>query len=377
MSAVFSRFGRHSLRIAAFFAGGFLLATGAQAQVGHVLSSAVTEAEFEAGIDSATPMERLLSSLPAARGTKKSGVPAVTAGVKAAEDDFSGVSSGGAPDDDLAGPENYGQNNKNTIWHYNDYRQEPYPVKYYPWRAVGYFYFKASDNKWYHCTAALINRSVIVTAGHCVHDGGNKAAGWIKSARFYPARHNNNNPYGYCSVRKVYTTDGWYNNGKLDKGYDVGLAVCDKRKNKSKEMGQYTGYFGFCYSNCLQKYWFMTQIGYPGNYYSGKQMTISQHLEKSDGYDYRYGTGMRGGSSGGPHVSNIGNISDSSTSKGSYTSRNIIFDVTSWGYTSHTPKIQGASPLSGRNNKNNFKNMYNTACTYSRSLHGNNSCGLL
>lgn len=377
MSAIFERCGRNKLTIAAMFAGSLLLTAGAQAQVGHNLDVSLSEAEFDAGIISAIPMERLLSTLPRERRSGKLGTPGLTDGLTGGADDLSGLSFGAPPEGSGASPENYGQNKKNTIYHYNDYLQEPYPAKYYPQRAVGYFYFKASNNKWYHCTAALIKRSILVTAGHCVHDGGNKGAGWIKSAKFYPARSGNTYPYGYCTVRRVYTTSGWYNNGQLDKGYDVGLAVCNKRKGTSKEMGQYTGYFGFCYSNCLQKYWFMTQIGYPGNYYSGTYMTVSQHLEKSDGYDYRYGTGMEGGSSGGPHVSNIGRISDSSSNKGYYTSRNIIFDVTSWGYTSHNPKIQGASPLSGRNNANNFKGMYNTACTYARRVHGTSSCGLL
>jgi hypothetical protein len=85
---------------------------------------------------------------------------------------------------------------------------------------------------------------------------------------------------------------------------------------------------------------------------------------------------MQGGSSGGPHVSNIGSLLDSSTDKGQYASRNLIFAVTSWGYIDKTMKIQGASPLSGPGNINNFKALYNSACTNARAAHGTGSCTL-
>ena len=86
---------------------------------------------------------------------------------------------------------------------------------------------------------------------------------------------------------------------------------------------------------------------------------------------------MQGGSSGGPHVANIGEISDSSSNKGQWANRNVVFAVTSWGYIDESLKIQGASTLSGPNNSNNFKQLYNSACNVSRSLHGSGSCSLL
>lgn len=269
-------------------------------------------------------------------------------------------------------PQNYGSGNLNSIFHYNDYLS--FAPTVYPWRTVGYFLFQAADSLWYHCTATLINRSILVTAGHCVHDGGNQAAGWILAGIFIPARAGGSAPYGTAYASHVLTTSGWYNTGSLDQGYDVGLVVLHKRSGTSTEMGAYTGWLGFCYAWCLQNYWFLTQIGYPGNYYSGLHMTVSQHIEMSDTKDYFYGTGMRGGSSGGPHVANIGQISDSSSDPGQHWRRNIVFAVTSWGYVSETPKQQGASSLSGPGNGNLFRNMYNWMCGVSRTLHGSGSC---
>lgn len=355
-------------------------AQGGSVLVGHELQ-APTRAEVAQALRSSIPMEKILKTLPqhdmpalARRG--RAVEPTIIAGARGPGDlntkhklKFAAPKTG-----DSATPENYGSGNLNTIYHYNDYLVNPYPATYYPQRTVGYLYFRASNYQYYHCSATLINRSVIVTAGHCVHDGGNAASGWIRAAWFYPALSGSTYPYGYCAIRFINTTAGWYYTGALDAGYDVGIATCDKRAGTTVEMGNYTGWIGFCIANCLQNYWFLSQYGYPGNYYSGTYMTASQHLEHSDGYDYRYGTGMRGGSSGGPHIGNVGYLSDSATNKGSWQTRNVIFAVTSWGYISEANKIQGASTLSGRANGNNFKALYNTACAWSRALHGTASC---
>ena len=65
----------------------------------------------------------------------------------------------------------------------------------------------------------------------------------------------------------------------------------------------------------------------------------------------RVGSGMQGGSSGGPHIVNLGALSNSAADKGGYTTRNVVYAVTSWGYTDGLLMIQGASTtLSGPSN---------------------------
>lgn len=103
---------------------------------------------------------------------------------------------------------------------------------------------------------------------------------------------------------------------------------------------------------------------------------VSTHLYVSDGRDYVYGSGMRGGSSGGPHIANMGSLSDSAANQGQWPYRNVVFAATSWGYISDAPKIQGASPLSGPNNSYLFKNLFNPACNSARAIHGTGSCGM-
>jgi V8-like Glu-specific endopeptidase len=276
----------------------------------------------------------------------------------------------------------YGLGNQNTIYHYSDSLVDVSTVNQYPIRPTGWFVFTTASGASARCTAQLISRSVGVTAGHCVHQGGDKAGiardkGWVANATFIPAYTNGTAPFGSASVTYLTTTSGWYNTGALDQGYDVGVFTLAKRSGTAVEMGDYTGYYGFCMTNCLQNFWYNTQLGYPGNYYNGVYMTRGEHLEQSDSRDFVFGSGMEGGSSGGAHIANLGYLNSNDGSNGQWPYRNIIMAVTSWGYTDRTLKLQGASSLSGPNDSNNFRGMYNQACTVARQLHGTGSCSLL
>jgi len=360
----------------------------------------MTVSDFEAMSRTARPMERLLDRDPRDRamsprqdrslptvmpGTSRTAAPDRTSPSERSETDRIQPARKERAQDPVE-PQDFGVGNLNTIYHYNDYLVDPRSVlRRYPWRAAGKFYFTAADGNTYYCSAAPIAYGLLVTAGHCVHEGGTKEAGWIRSGYFAPGYNPKHAPYGlrgYCEVEAVTTTSGWYNQGALDKGYDVGLVACGKRitrtgKQTRRWIGQVAGTFSFCISNCRQDYWFMTQLGYPSNYYSGESMTVGQHLESTtSNSDYVYGSGMRGGSSGGPHVSNIDSIVDSASS-GQWPTRNVIMAVTSWGYIDDTIKIQGASPLSGIDNANNFTDMYNSICRWARRNIGMRACSTL
>lgn len=281
-----------------------------------------------------------------------------------------------APVDGGIAPRNYGTNNLNTVNHYSDKLVPTLISSHYPYRTTGWFTFTRWDGQFSRCTAALISKSILATAGHCVHKGGGGADFFIKSGTFYPAYANGSQPYGSATVDSVYTTAGWYNTGGIDMGHDLALVVLNKRLGTTTEMGTTTGWLGYCANFCLQKYWYNTQLGYPINYYGGNLLVESQHLEYSDGFDYRAGTGMRHGSSGGPHITNIGELSDTSTNAGQYTVRNILYAVTSWGYVDQSVKIAGFSTTTGPNNANNFVAIWNAACARAQALHGISSCAL-
>lgn len=364
-----------------------LAAHAAQAAPFKVLpDSTAMSASMMAQIErTARPMQRKLNRLPrevgqTLRATVASpGLPAVTRGSAGPIDGRSlrgnePVASDPSASTGGIGPRNYGQGNQNTVYHYSDMLVDSELMNDTPYRQEGKFNFQAANGLWYHCSATLISRSILVTAGHCVHDGGNRNAGWIRQGYFTPGINGTNKPYGRAFARAMITTAGWFNQGQIDSGYDVGLVVLNKREGTSREIGSDTGWHSFCTSNCLQPYWQLTQLGYPGNYYSGNMMTEGQHLEVSNGRDYLYGSGMQGGSSGGGHIANMGALSDSSPNVGQWPYRNVVFAVTSWGYVDDVWKLQGASSLSGPGNGNNFPNLFNTACNLAKAAHGSGSC---
>lgn len=355
--------------------GAFGTLSSASAQYSHKLKSSQagktrTNAELDKIFKSAKPMLRQakklrpkIANMLAAKST--------AAGPRIMAPTSKSSAAGGMA------PQNYGSGNQNTIFHYTDGLVVTNLVLNWYYRVTGHFLFLASDGGWYRCTASLIGKGIMLTAGHCIHDGGNGSSGWIQEGYFYPARYGDTYVFGSADAIELHTTSGWFNEGFIDEGYDVGLVVLGKRNGYNFPMGDYLGYYNFCYSNCLQDYWYLTQLGYPGNYYDGRYMTRGQHLETSDGWDFIYGSGMQGGSSGGPHISNHFFLSDSTSDLGQYTTRNVVFAVTSWGYVSDSIKIQGASSLSGPNNSNNFPAMFNAACATSRSLHSSENCGTL
>jgi V8-like Glu-specific endopeptidase len=363
-----------------------LLSTSANAQVSQRAANPnISATQAEKVFQESVPAERLREDLggddlKAAKARPADGPPIVVPGTPG------GPVAGGPDLENPAeqGAQNYGQNpfggggtNLGTVYHYSDLLVDAKLKKRYPWRVTGHFAFVDASGSSFRCTASLIAPSILVTAGHCVHQGGNGASGWNRSGAFYPARTGSEFPYGFATADTFVTTTGWYNTGDIVKGYDVGLVVLNKRSGKDKEIGSWTGTYGFCLSNCLQTYWQLTQLGYPANYYSGVNMTEGQHIENNrDNTDYYHGSGMQGGSSGGPHIANIGSLSDSTANKGLWPTRNVVFSVTSWGYVSDIYKIQGSSTLSGPGNSNNFVAMYNVACNRARVLHGPGACTL-
>ena len=377
-------------------------ASSAFAQVTYSLPTNTT-ARSAAPVDMSqiTPMERLIdfsAARPAVQAETTAmpvGEPRIIPGSTGRpvrmtmREDFSGYETSGGDEGGISA-QNFGINSENTIFHYNDYLAEA--TWTYPQRTVGRLVFTFDGVNYSWCTASLINVSILVTAGHCVHQGGNGAAGFIQQATFYPGyddrRPLDNQLAGRCDISDVTVTQQWFDQGDILAGYDVALAVCRRLYDsawanyRGSVPGFRLGTLGFCYENCARPFNMLTQIGYPQNYYGGGRMTISQHLsttvvptpDNAPTVDYVAGSGMRGGSSGGPHISNIGEISDTSLSFGQMTDRNVVFAVTSWGYNSHSPKIQGASPLSGASNANNFPEMFNHICRRARRIHGSWVC---
>jgi hypothetical protein len=83
--------------------------------------------------------------------------------------------------------------------------------------------FFTDDGLNYVCSGTALlsgNKSVVWTAGHCVHDG---ASNFHTNWAFVPAYADGSRPYGTWTARTLLTTSGWANSG--DFSYDNGAAV--------------------------------------------------------------------------------------------------------------------------------------------------------
>ena len=201
------------------------------AQVAHELrAERMTQGDREAMRARAIPMERRLETLPPGadlstplrvpRHRQTEGEVRVIEG-SAPQHAMPGLrgpnadESGRAEPNGGVAPQNFGVNNLNTIYHYSDYRQDPFS---YPYSAVGKFFFTASDGNTYWCSASMVSETLILTAGHCLHDGGNRNRGWITRAEFVPAYADGDAPFGSCDVYWVIVTDDWFRSGQILEG---------------------------------------------------------------------------------------------------------------------------------------------------------------
>ncbi len=120
-----------------------------------------------------------------------------------------------------------------------------------PWGAIAHL----ETNKG-GCTGFMLSRDVLVTAGHCVHDGGT----WVTSYTVTPGRTGNSKPFGTCSggIADVWTTASWINGYPADHDYGLVKLTCD--------VGNATGWFGWWYStgeNLVNQNFYVE--GYPGD----------------------------------------------------------------------------------------------------------------
>ena len=101
-------------------------------------------------------------------------------------------------------------------------QQIPPPYTSAPTRTNGKVFFSDGGAN-YVCSGTAVlsgNKSVVWTAGHCVHDG---ASNFHTNWSFVPAYADGSAPYGEWTARTLLTTSGWASSG--DFSYDNGAAV--------------------------------------------------------------------------------------------------------------------------------------------------------
>ena len=212
----------------------------------------------------------------------------------------------------------------------------------YPTRTVGKLYFRdAETNINYVCSGSMIKKGVVLTSGHCIHNG---------SSRFYtdfvfrPGLRNLVYPYGtWSNWVQGRTTTAWVTGGGGVPNTADWATIVFGPNASNLLIGNYTGWLGYQSNICSGRH--QTTLGYPVNLDSGLQMHRSESQANSFGSlnNCTWGTDMTGGSSGGPVALNFQKTYTNSSLLPSENNSNRVVATVSWGYTNAAVKVQGGS----------------------------------
>lgn len=231
-------------------------------------------------------------------------------------------------------------------------------AKAYPYRTVGKLFFTTPSGNSV-CSASVIQRRILATAGHCVHSGNGSATGWFSNFLFVPATFNGLAPYQSWNWNTVIVSGEWFNGGGgVPNAADYAMIQVSDRPfgEIMRRIGDVVGWLGWQTFSLSDNH--TTQLGYPCNFDSCQQMhqVTSDSFQNTAPNNVEYGSDARGGSSGGPWVQNFGLLSVGQTG-GVNPGRNRVVGITSYGYVSVLPKVQGASILN-----NTWVNIWNLIC---------------
>ena len=219
-----------------------------------------------------------------------------------------------------------------------------YPVpgtfRQFPYALVGQLFFTIPDVGDFVCSASVIRRAVIATAGHCVSDGnGNFFTNWV----FVPALSFGKAPYGKWNWNQVVVTNNWhFGGGGVPNIQDDALIVLNNKtlKGVTGPIGDFVGFFGFEFNADPNTH--ITQLGYPCNL-DGCSTPIanSAQILAIDTNNFEWGSAEAGGASGGPEVQDFGvaPVGTPHEIKGG----NIIISVLSFGFVDPAIQVDGGS----------------------------------
>lgn len=212
----------------------------------------------------------------------------------------------------------------------------------YPTRTVGKLYFRDPATGYnYVCSGSMIKPGVVLTSGHCLHNGVNRFyTGWV----FVPGQRLGVYPYGvWSNWVQGRTTTAWVTGGGGVPNTADWATIVFGPNTSGYRIGNYTGWLGYIGPICSGRH--QTTLGYPVNLDGGLQMHRSDSQANSYGSlnNCTWGTDMTGGSSGGPVVLNFEQTYTNTSVLPLENWDNRVVATVSWGYTDPSIKIQGGS----------------------------------
>ncbi|MFL6676323.1 MAG: hypothetical protein ACJ8LG_23920 [Massilia sp.] len=219
----------------------------------------------------------------------------------------------------------------------------------YPYSSVGKLFFSINGSP-FVCSASTIQRRVVVTAGHCVHNGtpGGFYSNWV----FVPAFRDGVAPFLAWNWRFVIVTGTWASGGGgVPNAADYAMIEFGDQPTSSggplHKVGEVVGWLGWKTLSLAPNH--TSKLGYPCNLDRCQKMQniTSNNFQNTSPNNVEYGTDAGGGSSGGPWVQNFQEL-QAGGGTGLKTEQDRVVGVTSYGYVSPDPKVQGASIPDGR-----------------------------
>ncbi len=215
----------------------------------------------------------------------------------------------------------------------------------FPFRTIGKLFFNQNGIS-YSCSGSMIKPGIVVTAGHCVHDGSGSAAGWSSAFQFIPGYSQVNGidsrPYGtWTNWTSATTSTAWYSGGGVVPNIRDYAIIVFGANARGQRIGDITGWLGYQYPSMIGRH--MTVLGYPGNIDAGLILhRVDSQTTDGGTNNGTWGSDMRGGSSGGPVVLNFRNVL-SAPNPPTDNNPARVTGVVSWGYISTAPQVQGGS----------------------------------
>jgi hypothetical protein len=222
-------------------------------------------------------------------------------------------------------------------------------------------------NATYKCSAAVIQRRLVVTAGHCVYNA--EQGYWRTNFRFVPAYDEGMAPFDAWDSEQAFTTQSWIEgNGDVPNAADFAILVMTDKfvegdGSKGQAIGEVTGWLGWQANIAVNSH--VTMLGYPNNLDNGERMqqTASQTFQLDPAPAAEFGSGQGSGSGGGPFILNVGEVAEGHDEP----MPNLVVGILSYGYddliTERSLDLVGTSIINGE-----FGDLFDAAC---RATRGN------